>query len=77
MLVTMILALRPGKLGLLAFVFALMGGSMLPLLPISLECAIECTFPHVQEDVSSGVLLSARNVSGIIYIVAIGALLER
>lgn len=36
--------------------FGLMGASMLPLLPLALECAVECTFP-IPEDSSSGLLM--------------------
>ena len=41
--------------------FALMGLFMIPMLPVSIECAVECTWP-IPEELSSGILLTAGNI---------------
>lgn len=71
-----VLLIRPNYSGPLAFIFAAMGATMLPLLPVSFECAAECTFP-VREDMSTGGLMSAGQLTGIVFIVVLGKLLDR
>eukprot|EP00300_Choanocystis_sp_HF-7_P027092 c32156_g1_i1.p1 GENE.c32156_g1_i1~~c32156_g1_i1.p1 ORF type:complete len:459 (+),score=83.94 c32156_g1_i1:33-1379(+) len=55
--------------------FAAAGGFMMPLLPVALECAVECTFP-ISEDVSGGLLIASGNVSGIVFIFGLAKLIE-
>ena len=69
-------ALRPGQVGLLAAICCLIGMTMLPLLPLAMECACECTYP-ISEDLSSGVLLSAGQVSGIFILFVLNSVLEK
>jgi FLVCR family MFS transporter 7 len=75
-IVAFTLVLRPDNMAALTIVFALMGGLMLPLLPVSFECAVECTFP-LNEDVSTGVIMSVGQITGIVFIVALGAMLDK
>lgn len=58
-------ALRPENFTWLAVCFALLGFLMLPLLPVSVENAVEITWPTVPEFLSSGVLLCVGNLLGI------------
>lgn len=58
------LALRPGEMALVSVGFGALGFVMLPLLPVCMECAAECTYP-ASEDASSGLLLFAGNILGI------------
>mmetsp|Transcript_25737 Transcript_25737/g.33607 ORF Transcript_25737/g.33607 Transcript_25737/m.33607 type:complete len:261 (+) Transcript_25737:3-785(+) len=74
--IVMLFALRPDNKSLLAIIFGGMGATMLPLLPLSFECAIECSYP-ISEDLSSGVLMSAGQVSGIFYILVVNMLLDK
>jgi Na+/melibiose symporter-like transporter len=50
--------------------FAVMGLALIPLLPVSLENAAECTYP-VPEDNSAALLLQAGQIVGIIMIFAL------
>ena len=63
--VFMLLMLRPGHFALVAVAFGVLGLVMLPLLPVCMECAAECTYP-VSEDASSGLMLFAGNLVGIV-----------
>lgn len=49
---------------LLGVCFGLLGFSMIPMLPVMIENAIECTYP-ISEELSTGVLFTAGNVFGI------------
>jgi len=71
----MLLSVRPGQFALVATSFGVLGFTMLPLLPICMECAAECTYP-VSEDASSGVMLTAGNIIGIIMISLFDALIQ-
>ena len=63
--VFMLLSLQPGRYTITACAFGVLGFVMLPLLPVCMECAAECTYP-VSEDASSGLLLGAGNIVGVI-----------
>eukprot|EP00977_Amphora_coffeiformis_P024035 scaffold14974_cov195-Amphora_coffeaeformis.AAC.42 len=58
-------ALRPGQTAVVAVMTCLVGMTMLPLLPLAMECACECTYP-ISEDLSSGILMSAGQVMGML-----------
>lgn len=74
-IVVLLLVMRPDNTVALSIVFALMGAVMLPLLPVAFECAAECTYP-ISEDLSTGGLMSAGQITGIVFIAALGALLD-
>mmetsp|Transcript_25772 Transcript_25772/g.62257 ORF Transcript_25772/g.62257 Transcript_25772/m.62257 type:complete len:320 (+) Transcript_25772:1-960(+) len=57
----------------LAISFGLMGASMLPLLPITLQCAVECTYP-TNEESSAALLMLVGNVLGLGFTYAIAGL---
>ena len=61
------LVLRPNATAALATTFALLGAVMLPILPTTLEAAVECTYP-VPEEYSTGLIMSAGMATGICYI---------
>ncbi len=52
------LVLRPGQSTGVAIAFGVLGFAMMPLLPVSFESAVECTYP-VNEETSSGMLMLA------------------
>lgn len=54
---------------------AAMGASLIPLLPISLENAAECTYP-VPEDNSASLLLLMGNLWGIVFIFALTPMID-
>jgi FLVCR family MFS transporter 7 len=70
------LLLRPNDTVGLAISFAVMGATMIPMLPTILEAAVECTYP-VPEEYSAGLILSAGQITGIAYIFALEALADR
>eukprot|EP00127_Corallochytrium_limacisporum_P000254 Clim_evm1s9 gene=Clim_evmTU1s9 len=74
-IVIFLAVLRPNNFAAITIMFAIMGTFMLPLLPIAFECGVECTFP-VSEDLTTGLLMSAGQVFGIIFIFALGKLLD-
>lgn len=74
-ILALVLNIRPDNHAGLAIAFAACGATMLPLLPIAFETAVECTYP-VSEDVSGGLLMSMGQLTGIAFIIAIKALLE-
>lgn len=61
-----ILILRPNELYPLALSIGFMGFFILPLLPISFECAVECTYP-IRAEWSTGLLMCAGNTLGVIF----------
>lgn len=69
-------ALRPGQTALLAGITGFIGMTMLPILPLAMECACECTYP-IHEDLSSGILMSCGQVSGIFILVTLNGLLGK
>lgn len=73
--VFMLLALRPGNSAMSIASWGVMGFALLPLLPVSLENASECTYP-IPEDNSSGLLLLAGQMFGIGFIFLLGNLLS-
>jgi MFS transporter, FLVCR family, feline leukemia virus subgroup C receptor-related protein len=70
-----VLALRPGHKALVASSFGAMGFFMLPLLPVTFQCGVECTYP-VPEDVSSGLLMFSGNLTAMATIFAMDALIS-
>ncbi|CAF4608979.1 unnamed protein product [Rotaria socialis] len=70
-----IVVLRPHMFYPLAVSVSLMGLFLLPLLPVSFECAVECTYP-VRAEWSTGLLLCAGNVLGAIFIFTHGYLIK-
>jgi hypothetical protein len=58
-----IFILRPGQFNPLAASIGLMGFFLLPLLPVSFECAVECTYP-IRPEWSIGLLMCTDNVLG-------------
>lgn len=73
--VFMLLALRPGNAAMSIASWAVMGFALLPLLPVSLENASECTYP-IPEDSSSGLLLLAGQMFGVGFIFLLGHLVS-
>jgi len=56
--------LRPNKAIILGVLFGTLGSLVLPLLPLSFECAVECTYP-VPESITNGFMLSLGNTLSI------------
>ena len=50
--------------GLSAASWAVAGAFLVPLLPVSLQCAVECTFP-ISEEASASLLILAGNLGGL------------
>ena len=44
--------------------FGVSGFALIPLLPVTFECAVECTYP-VPEEASAGLLMLAGNLVGL------------
>jgi predicted MFS family arabinose efflux permease len=61
-----ILILRPNELYPLALSISFMGFFILPLLPVSFECAVECTYP-IRSEWSTGLLMCVGNSLGVIF----------
>lgn len=72
-LVYFILILQPNKFYPLVVSIGLMGFFLLPLLPVSFECAVECTYP-IRAEWSTGLLLCVGNVLGGIFTFLLGYL---
>ena len=49
---------------------ALLGAAAVPLLPLTLENAAECTYP-IAEDSSASLLTSAGKLAGVVFVVAL------
>lgn len=58
-----VFSLRPDRFIPLAVSIGLMGFFLLPLLPVSFECAVECTYP-IRAEWSTGLSLCVGNVLG-------------
>ena len=56
--------LQPGHTGALTACFGVSGFALIPLLPVTFECAVECTYP-VPEEASAGLLMLAGNLVGL------------
>ena len=69
------LMLRPNARAELALTFAIMGGTMLPILPTAMEAAVECTHP-VPEEYSTGLIMSAGMITGICFVVGLQRLTD-
>jgi MFS family permease len=70
-----ILILRPNSFYPLAVSIGLMGFFLLPLLPVSFECAVECTHP-IRPEWSTGLLMCTGNILGGIFIFLLGYLIK-
>ncbi|CAF1279616.1 unnamed protein product [Adineta ricciae] len=70
-----VLILRPSQYYPLAVSIGLMGFFLLPLLPVSFECAVECTHP-IRAEWSTGLLMCLGNVLGGIFIFILGYLIK-
>ena len=70
-----VLILQPNKVYPLAVSIGLMGFFLLPLLPVSFECAAECTYP-IPLEWSTGLLLCTGNLLGGVFIFIMQALTE-
>ena len=70
----MTLLIQPGMINALSAMFAFLGFFMLPMLPVSFSAAAEITYP-VPESVSSGVLMTSGQLTGIAFIFALDALI--
>ena len=68
-------ALRPGRPGALRVAYALLGAAVLPLMPITFDAVAARTYP-IPEDLSTGGLMAAGQLWGILYILLMGWLLE-
>jgi len=58
-----IIMLQPNELYPLAVSISFMGFFILPLLPVSFECAVECTYP-IRSEWSTGLLMCVGNILG-------------
>jgi MFS transporter, FLVCR family, MFS-domain-containing protein 7 len=67
--------LRPNRFYPLAASIGLMGFFLLPLLPVSFECAVECTYP-IRPEWSTGLLMCSGNVLGGVFIFVLGYLVK-
>lgn len=70
-----IIILRPNFYYPLAAAIGLMGFFLLPLLPVSFECAVECTYP-IRAEWSTGLLMCTGNILGGIFIFVVGYLIK-
>jgi len=70
------LVLRYGAIDAIAAMFALAGFFVLPMLPTSFSAAAEVTYP-VPEDVSSGILMTSGQITGIGFIFGLDALIPK
>jgi predicted MFS family arabinose efflux permease len=70
-----ILILQSDQYYPLAVSIGLMGFFLLPLLPVSFECAVECTYP-IRAEWSTGLLMCAGSVLGGVFTFIFEALLE-
>ena len=62
--VFLVFNIRSDNSTMLGVAFGLLGFAMIPMLPVMIENAIECTYP-ISEELSSGILFTAGNVFGI------------
>lgn len=69
-----VLILQPNKFYPLAVSIGLMGLFLLPMLPVSFECAVECTYP-IRAEWSTALLLCIGNVLGGVFILILGHLI--
>ncbi|CAF0913073.1 unnamed protein product [Adineta steineri] len=70
-----IVILQPNKYYPLAVSIGLLGFFLLPLLPVSFECAVECTYP-IRAEWSTGFLMCLGNILGGIFIFILGYLIK-
>jgi MFS family permease len=69
-----VIILQPNKFYPLAVAIGLLGFFLLPLLPVTFECAVECTYP-IRAEWSTGLLNCAGNVLGGIFTFLLGYLI--
>jgi len=67
--------IKPRNHSMLMVASVLFGASSLPLLPVSLNCAVEATFPTPEED-SAGLLILGGNYAGVIFSYMLAAFIE-
>lgn len=70
------LSLRLNSLDAIGAMFALLGFFSLPFLPVAFEAAVEVTFP-IPEDISSGILMTSGQLTGIAFIYGLSALIKQ
>lgn len=70
-----IIILRPNERYPLGVSIGLMGFFLLPLLPVTFECAVECTYP-IRPEWSTGLLMCIGNILGGIFIFIIQYLIS-
>ena len=75
-LIGFLACLRPSQEALLLAACAILGASAVPLFPVTLESAAECTFP-MAEDVSGGLLTMAGKGVGALLVLAMQPLISR
>lgn len=69
-MVNFLLALRPGGTAVVLAAAAVLGTAAVPLLPLTLENAAECTYP-IAEDSSASLLTSVGKLAGVVFVVAL------
>ena len=70
-----VFSLKPRNSTMVASSFGVLGLVMMPLLPVSLETGVECTYP-VPEESSSMMLMSVGNILGAVFIVVYTRLIQ-
>ena len=70
-----ILILRPNEFYPLIISIGLMGFFLLPLMPVSFECAVECTYP-IRPECSTALLLCLGNFLGAFFTLLVGYLIK-
>jgi len=60
----LLIARRRNNYPMLACAFGFLGLAVMPMLPIAMECGVECTYP-VSEESSTGLLMNSGNVPSI------------
>ena len=56
--------LRPSNTSALTAAFGMSGFALIPLLPVTFECAVECTYP-VPEEASAALIMLSGNLIGV------------
>jgi FLVCR family MFS transporter 7 len=71
-----VLNLQPNRFTVLCVCFGLLGALILPLLPVTFQCGVECCYP-VDEETTSGLLMVSGSVLGIPMIFTMDALIAQ
>ena len=64
--------MKENNLVILDVLFGLFGFCAIPIVCVTFECAAECTYP-CDEEISSGILMSAGNLIGVVFLVIWGS----